>query len=343
MTDPDRDYLWDPSEPGDPQIEALERVLRPHGAHARGLLNRPPALGPLRRRRGRWMRGYWLRIPAGLAATVAVLILIAHDYRLSWPEGAPWDVAISQQGEAPTRLDLRPGETLTTSQAQTARLEVARIGEVELASASSVRLLRTAKGRHRIAMETGRLHARIWAPPGHFGVVSGDALFIDLGCEFELNVEPSGAGMLAVLSGWVAYEHGAREVLVPAGHRLAFDRAGSGTPVSDRASPQLRDAIRALDTALRAGDEQAIERLAAMVAASASDRDFHSLLSLLTRHPRLAGTPLYPRLSRVLGRDSDGPLHRPHWARGDAAAIDLWWERVPMPPKQWLVNWRDAF
>lgn len=343
MTDPDRDYLWDPSEPGDPQIEALERVLRRHGAHARGLLNRPPVLAPLRRRRRRWLRGYWLRIPAGLAATVAVLILIAHHYRLSWPEGAPWDVSISQQGEAPTQLDLRPGETLTTSPAQTARLEVARIGKVALASSSSVRLLRTGEGRHRIAMEAGRLHAKIWAPPGHFGVVSGDAVFIDLGCEFELDVAPSGAGTLAVLSGWVAYEHGAREVLVPAGHRLMFDRAGSGTPVSDRTAPQVRDAIRALDAALRAGDKQATERWAEALAVDASNSDYHSLLSLLTRHPPLAGTPLYSRLGHVLGRDSDGPLHRAQWTRGDAAAIDLWWERVPMPPKQWLLNWRDAF
>ena len=338
MTDPDRDYLWDPSVPGDPQIQALERVLRPHSARARGLLNRPPAIAPVRPRRGRW-----LRIPAALAATVAALLLMAHNYRLSWPEGAPWEAAISQQGRAAQRLDLQPGETLTTSHGQTARLEVARIGEVALASASSVRLLRTGNGQHRIAMEAGRLHARIWAPPGHFGIVSGDALFIDMGCEFELNVDPSGAGTLAVLSGWVAYEHDAREVLVPAGHRLVFDRAGSGTPVSDQAGLQVRDAIRALDAALRAGDEPLIERLAEMVAVNASDSDYHSLLSLLTRHPQLATTALYPRLARVLGRSSDEPLHRAQWARGDHVATDLWWERVPAQPKQRLVNWRDAF
>lgn len=341
MTEPRDDYLWDPGAPADAEVERLEQLLRPYSADARGLLRRTP--WPKARRR--WSLA---AMPLAAAAALALLAVALHFYRLSWPEGAPWQLTRVSAEATATRGSLRPGQTLTTAADESATLSVARIGELSLGANSQLELLSTRTGFHRIAMPVGRLHARIWAPPGHFAVVSGDALFIDLGCEFVLDVDPSGSGSLLVTSGWVAHEVGPREVLVPAGHRVEFDAHGSGTPVREAASAAFRSALARFDATLRGSHADTdlhaptLADLATAVAAHASDADFHSLLSLLTRFPPLADTALYPRLADVLGRADDGALHREQWRRGDPVAINQWWQRVPVQPKQWLVHWRDA-
>jgi hypothetical protein len=215
---------------------------------------------------------------------------------------------------------------------------------MSVAPSSSVRLLATRTGHHRVALDHGRIRAKIWAPPGHFGVAVGDARFIDLGCEFELTAF-DGAGSLTVTSGWVAYDRGSREVLVPAGHLATYSRTGIGTPARTDASNELREALRRLDqlSSGAAGDE-GVRAAAEQVARAARDTDQYALLSMLTRHPKLASGSAYTRLHAILF--GERPLdegHRARWIDGDVSAVNEWWSRLPRQPKAWWLDWQDAF
>lgn len=232
-----------------------------------------------------------------------------------------------------------------TNANQTATLNVARIGKVVIAPNSVAHLTRTRPGQHRIELEQGRLHARIWAPPGHFGVTHGEMRFTDLGCEFDLNVDAAGSGTLNVASGWVVYGHRGDEILVPEGYSLTFDASAGRTPLRGDAPPTFSNEVRELDVRLDAQastDEPAVIALTNSLAATARDDDYFTLLHLLVRHPQLAQGSLYPRLASALGIEAIDESHRARWASGDAGAREAWWDRLPKSPKTWWLNWRDA-
>ena len=63
----------------------------------------------------------------------------------------------------------------------------------------------------------GTIHARIWAPPRFFFVNTPSAVAIDLGCEYTLQVDDAGAGLMRVTPGWVGFESDGRESFVPEG------------------------------------------------------------------------------------------------------------------------------
>jgi hypothetical protein len=263
----------------------------------------------------------------------------AHSYRLYWPEGQPW---ILQRASGPSQL--APGERLQTGSIETAELAVARIGSLQIAPGSAVKLLVSRSGRHRIELEHGRVQARIWAPPGYFGISAGPMRVVDLGCEFILERNVDGSGNLRVLSGWVQQHVGGQEQLVPAGHALNFSANAASTPLRDDAPATLREAVAALDQALlRNADVDRLAQLAGVVAMSARDADHYTLMSLLLRDPSLAAGPLYPRLAQALRMPANDSAHRTDWVAGDHAAIELWWRRLPSQPKRWWSHWRDAF
>ncbi|MBS1796312.1 MAG: FecR domain-containing protein [Acidobacteria bacterium] len=143
---------------------------------------------------------------------------------------------------------LAVGEVLETDANSRARVEVADIGDVEIAPNSRVRLVETKATAHRLALEKGTLSAKILAPPRLFIVDTPSAVAVDLGCEYTLEVDPRGNGRLQVTIGYVALERGGREAIVPAG-TIAFTRkdAGLGTPFSENASPAFRDALYRFD------------------------------------------------------------------------------------------------
>jgi hypothetical protein len=241
-------------------------------------------------------------------------------------------------------MALAPGERFETAAGDTAHVAVARIGRLQIAPGSAVRMLDSRSGHHRIELEHGRMHARIWAPPGHFGIRSGAMQVIDLGCEFILERRPDGSGSLSVSSGWVLQVLGGREQLVPADHALNFSADGADTPLRHDAPPGLRSALAALDRALQtATSTQDRDQQAAAVAQVARDEDRYTLMALLIREPALASGPLYPRLAQALGMPGSDAIHRAAWLQRDRAAIDLWWQRLPSQPKRWWTHWRDAF
>lgn len=328
------DYLWNPEATPDADIERIERALAPLGARALKLDERELRL----KKRAPWR--YVAAIAAGIASVFLGLYAV-HTYRLSWDENRAWSVATTQADGAVRQWELSVGEPLITGPDEAAQLSAARIGTVTVAPNSLARVTRTRKGLHRVELERGRLHARIWAPPNHFGVTHGDMRFTDLGCEFDLEIDASSAGTLHVTSGWVIYRIRGEEVLVPEQYVLAFDETTVRVPLRSDAAAEFRRWVIELDTMAPTNDRARIFELSQGIAANARDADYFTLLSLLVRHPTLAEAPLYTRLAAALNIDVD-ESHRARWMQGDATARDEWWRRIPEQPKTWWLKWRDA-
>ncbi len=207
------DYLWDRSGPVDAEIAALERLLAPQrwqGEARRHRHARSAAMpAPRRRRMRRWP------VAVATAATLALLALgvrLWHGHRLDWPAQQPWQMALIE-GEVridghtvPSATRLAPGAVLDTGDGR-ARLRAARIGEVVVGEHSRFRIVATGGGRHRTELQRGRLWARVWAPPGAFGVSTPAGEVFDLGCEFVLDAREDGSGALSVRSGWVQVDN----------------------------------------------------------------------------------------------------------------------------------------
>jgi hypothetical protein len=146
-----------------------------------------------------------------------------------------------------------------------------------------------------------------------------------------------------VSSGWVMHELAQQEVLVPAGYAIEFDPQRATLPLRTDAAPRFATLALALDTLpQRAASRAFTDALASELAQLAEDADAYTLLQLLQRVPVLVDTPLYPRLAAALGVDANDAQHRARWRAGDVAAMNAWWQRLPVQPKQWWWQWRDA-
>src|SRR6202167_5401886 len=111
------------------------------------------------------------------------------------------------------------------------------MGAIEIEPNTKVWLIATRAGRHRIALQSGMIAARLWAPPATLYVDTPSATAIDLGCAFTVQVDEKGSGRLRVTSGWVQFQLGDRKVVVPAGAAaLTRPGVGPGTPFFEDSS-----------------------------------------------------------------------------------------------------------
>jgi ferric-dicitrate binding protein FerR (iron transport regulator) len=328
------DYLWDRSGKPDPEIEHLESLLgryahRSESSAASGAesgAGAPPA--PRRR----------YRIPLAIAASLVLLIaLAAFAARFRWRPGAAWPIVsvtgaptINGQAITPdTRLGI--GDELRTDARSTAVVEIARVGELAVAPNSTVTLMQTRGGRHRVRLDRGHVSARVWAPPFTFSVHTPAGLASDIGCAFELRYD-GGAGEVRVTSGWVDFDGEDRSSLIPAGALAELRGENPGTPYYVDATPAFRAAIRAYDHGQGA---------IGPVIAEARPRDAMSLIHLLERAPRDERAPLYDALARAVppppGVTREGVLAR------DLEMLDDWRRSMGLGGvKRWWVYWRDA-
>jgi hypothetical protein len=160
--------------------------------------------------------------------------------------GAPraGNQAIAEKGK------LAIGEFLETDANSRAKIEVANIGQVELAPNSRVQFVNTNPNEHRLSLKKGILHAQIFAPPRLFIVDTPSAVAVDLGCEYTLEVDRDGNSKLHVTSGFVALERDGRESIVPAGAMcLTRKSKGIGTPFFDDVSANFAAALMRFDFA----------------------------------------------------------------------------------------------
>jgi hypothetical protein len=337
MNDRERDehdepYLWDGTGPPDPDVARLEHVLRVlrHRAPLRPLPAKraaPPSGGMLTRRA--WFAAAALVVLLGGATWFAVSAG-RSTWRVHSLSGTP-----ALDGRAVSgRARLARGEWLETDGGSRARIAVGSIGTVEVGPNTRIQLVVAGGREHRLALDRGTIHARIWAPPRLFYVNTRAAVAVDLGCAYTLQVNADGAGLLRVTSGWVGFERDGRETYVPEGAVCATraDR-GAGTPRYEDAPSGYGEALAVLDF-----EEVTDPRRAAaleLVLANARRRDAMTLWHLLTRGTAEERARVYDRLVSIVPHPAD--MSRGEVLSGDRTALNRWWDALGVDTSTW---WR---
>ena len=223
------------------------------------------------------------------AAAVACVLVIA--FAAFWPRST-WQVTI-----AGATSSFRSGRWIETSSSTRAHIKVGNIGSVDVEPATRVRLVETGDAGHRLALESGTLVAKISAPPRLFFVDTPAGTAVDLGCEYRLHCDRTGAGLLRVSAGWVAFEWQGRESLVPAGASCRLRPArGPGTPWFDDASARFVQAIDEFDS----GTNEL-----RVILSEARARDTLSLWHLLSRVSAAERPQVYDRMVELAPPPTD--------------------------------------
>lgn len=209
------------------------------------------------------------------------------------------------------------GGLLETDSRSTARIAVADIGTVDVSPNSRVRLEETGKDEHRLSLERGKLHAKIFAPPRLFVVDTPSAKAVDLGCEYTLDVDRNGDSVLHVTGGWVALERDGHESLVPAGMMCKTRKGqGLGTPFSTEATDAFKKALDAFD--FSRGGSSAVQT----IIREAEFYDMFTLWHLLSRVAKEDREVVYDTLANLVpppaGVTREGILSK------NKKMLDLW-------------------
>lgn len=216
---------------------------------------------------------------------------------------------------------LAVGEVLETDANSRARVQVANIGQVEIAPNSRVQLVNTKATEHRLSLERGRLQAKILAPPRLFIVDTPSAVAVDLGCEYTLEVDKEGNSKLHVTSGFVALELGRRESIVPAG-AIALTKKGKGlgTPFAEEASAELQNALYKFD--FENGGREALQT----IIKEANLYDSLTLWHLLSRVPKTERGEVFAALAARVAPPEK--VTREGVLRLDKKMLEAWWSEI---------------
>ncbi len=333
------DYIWDGSGKPDPEVARLEGLLKQFRHKA------PTPVFPAREpppKRG-WSFGLTLRWVAAAAAVVVVTAGAWYGYRWTRPS---WEVeriaGAPRVGSGVIREAgrLRVGEWLETDAASRARISVGAIGEVQVDPDTRLQLLQARADEHRLSLQQGKLHAIIWAPPRLFYVNTPSATAIDLGCRYTLEVDESGAGLLHVTYGWVAFEQQGRESFVPA-NAMCITRPGigPGTPFFEDAPQALRDALIPLDFGpVGEGNQKQREAALDSALAAARPRDAFTLWHLLSRTEGADRDRVFDRLAQFVPPPAG--VTREDILAGNRHMLDLWWDALGLRDTSWWRMWK---
>src|ERR1700730_141401 len=332
------EYLWEGTGEPDTEIQRLEQALEEF--RATSLV--PPAFpmidcGP--RRASWWLAitsNTWVpRFAAAILILAAFTIALVFSLRETTPprSNSGWSVEVTEApqdnslaADQPKRkMQMQIGEAFETNRISKANIAVADIGRLELEPMTRLRLLQSAAGRKRIALERGTIHVVIWAPPGEFVVDTPSSVVVDLGCMYTLNIEENGNGFLRTTLGWVGFQSNGYESFIPAGASAAtYAESGPGLPFFEDASDQFRSAVAQFDStkegsAQRKAAQQVILRQARL-------RDGLTLWHLLSRVSEVDRQGVYERLSALIpppaGTTREGIL------RLDRTMLDSWWNAL---------------
>jgi FecR protein len=233
--------------------------------------------------RPRKMPTVW-RWRLGFAATVMLALVGSAYWVVVHQSGRHWEVL--RLGGSPTvgakqirgAGQVRAGEWIETDSASSATVKVGEIGSVEVEPNTRVRVVATLPGEHRLALLRGEIRAKISAPPRLFFVDTAAGTAVDLGCEYALNTNEDGFGILRVTKGWVSFQWKRLESLVPAGASCRTrPRSGPGIPYFDDAPENLKQALESF------AFEQAGNNALSIILAESRVRDTLSLWHLLSR------------------------------------------------------------
>ena len=316
------EYLWDRSGPPDPEIERLERTLGPLRYRHRGEVNREMPKRP---------RIWW-------AAAAAVALAAAGLSQLAAPGAGNtgWQVTnlegAARMGDrsAAVSMQVRAGQVLRTAGGSEISLQADDVGKIDLGPDSE---LRAATDR-KVLLQRGMLHAFIWAPPREFEVDTPGARAVDLGCEYTLNVDDAGRGLLKVSLGWVAFQFGDHESFIPAGAECVTQkRTGPGIPYYADSADGFREALSGFEH----GDGAAPDAALGRILATARPRDGLTLWHLLTRVPERERGVVFDRFAQLVTLPPE--VSRAGVLRKDAHALDLCWNALGLENTGWWRGW----
>lgn len=311
------DYLWDKSGEPDPEIQRLENRLSPLGYK----LDQTPVFFPPKRS----------RLPYLIAIAASVLTLCGALWVFRQRTRPAWQVAAVHG--TPSLNRLAKGESISTDAQSQARLNLNDVGEVEVEPNTRLSVLAIRPEEQRLALERGTIHALIWAPPGRFIVNTPSAQTVDLGCQYSLNVDANGVGLVEVSVGWVAFENDGRESFIPAGAAcVTRPGKGPGIPYYQDASPELIDAVHRFDVD---ADQPAI----GTILAKARARDAISLWHLLRRVPPDDRGRVYDCLAQFI--TVPGGVTRAGVLAADPQMIDSLWNTLDLGATSWWRMWKS--
>ncbi len=302
------DYLWDRSGAADPLVERLETLLA-----ASGLKNiDAPTSEPVASQYGQRLLGgagfFRASRVLPLAAALALLVSIGAWLALREPvskQGWYVDLVSGSPRAAGRTLEagkvLTVGEWLVTDAASSARVKVPRIGSVDIAPNSRLRIEDTGASKHLVYLDHGKIRATISAPPRLFYVDTRAALATDMGCAYDLDMPPAGPGLLTVTLGWVQLDGKSTgsagtpwAARVPRGSCcVIYDRLGPGTPFTAGAM-QLRNVLAGYDTR---GWETVTDAEFAQLLAMCGSADGVTVWHLLYRFDGLRRAQVFDRIT----------------------------------------------
>jgi predicted anti-sigma-YlaC factor YlaD len=218
------------------------------------------------------------------AATVMLGLIGAAYWAVTRQSGMRWEVVRLEGSPTVGAKNIRgagqvgAGEWIETDSGSSATVKVGEIGSVEVEPNTRVRVVATRPREHRFALLRGEIRAKISAPPRLFFVDTASGTAVDLGCEYALNTNEDGFGMLRVTKGWVSLQWKRLESLVPAGASCRTrPRIGPGIPYFDDAAENLKQALESF------AFEQAGNYALSIILAESRVRDTLSLWHLLSR------------------------------------------------------------
>ncbi len=311
------DYLWDGSGPPDPEIARLEETLAPFRYSVR-------PLAPRRRPRAYWR---WAAAAAArLAGLVAVRLLTPPPQPTAWQVDRAAGPAQIGRKNAAASMRIDRGDVLRTGAGAQVELLADEVGRVELGPQSE---LRASSGKG-LSLARGVLHAFIWAPPREFVVETPSSRTVDLGCEYTLNVDASGNGIVRVQMGWVAFQFHDRESFIPAGAQCATRKAaGPGIPFYEDAPQALRTSLARLER----GDPNALSG----ILASARAQDGLTLWHLLTRTRPSDRAAVFSRFAELVALPPE--VTASNVERLDPHTLDLCWDALKLEDTEWWRGW----
>ena len=224
------------------------------------------------------------------------------------------------------------GEVIETAQRTHGTMRSEFVGRIDIEPNSRLRVLAARTDQQQLALDHGTIHAFIWAPPAQFVVDTPAAKAVDLGCQYTLQVAPSGVGFLTVQTGWVAFDWHGTESFIPAGAACST-RPGHGpdTPYFLDASPLFKHATVEFESD---GSKQALFA----VLASARRRDALTLWHLLQRVPADERGEVFDRLADLIPIPAD--VKRDAVMRGDRRSIDSIWNALDLGTTSWWRGWK---
>ncbi len=311
------DYLWDSSGPPDPEIARLEQALAPFRYSGR-----PPA--PMHRPYAWWR---WIAAAAALIAGVIAIRALAPR-----PEPTAWQVdraagpARVGRKDAAASMRVDRGDVLRTGAGAQLELLADTVGRVELGPQSE---LRASSGKG-LSLARGTLHAFIWAPPREFVVETPSSSTVDLGCEYTLDVDSAGNGIVRVSLGWVAFQFHDRESFIPAGAQCATHKAsGPGIPFYEDAPQPLRTSLERFEH----GDSAALSG----ILAAARPQDGLTLWHLMSRTQPKDRAAVFARFAELVALPSE--VSAAGVERLDPHALDLCWDALKLENTEWWRGW----